>query len=278
MKTIKTEDITATVKDLCMRAATELGKDVQGALRYALKIEESPLGRDVLGQIVKNFEIAEKEGVPMCQDTGISVFFIDMGNEVFIDGSLVDAINEGVRQGYEEGNLRKSICDPFTRANTGDNTPAVIHLRSNVGDKLKIMYAPKGGGSENMSKLAMLKPSQGIEGVKDFILETIRTGGGNPCPPVIVGIGIGGNFEKSAILAKDAILRQIGSVNPDPELAALEAELMIEINKTGIGPMGFGGMTTAIGVHIEKAPCHIASLPVAVNVQCHAARHKEAEL
>jgi len=279
LRTITAGEIISTVKDLCMRAATELGADVQEALRGALEREESPLGRDVLAQIVENFEIAEKKGVPMCQDTGISVFFIDIGREVHIDGApLEEAVNEGVRQGYKEGFLRKSVCDPFTRENTGDNTPAIIHVRIVEGDRLKIAYAPKGGGSENMSRLAMLKPAQGVEGIKDFILETIRTGGGNPCPPVVVGVGIGGNFEKCAILAKEAILRPIGSVNPDKGLAALEKELAVEINKTGIGPMGFGGMTTALAVHLKRAPCHIASLPVAVNIQCHAARHKEAEL
>ena len=276
MRTVKAAEITERIRELCLEAATKLGGDVKQAIEGALKTEESPLGRDVLSQIVENYNIAENEEVPMCQDTGLAIFFIDVGRDVVIEGSTIDeAVNLGVRLAYEEGFLRKSVCDPLTRKNTGDNTPAIVHLKSVPGDKVSIKFAAKGGGSENMSAIAMLKPAQGIAGLKEFVVNTISTGGGNPCPPIIVGVGIGGDFEVSAILAKRALFRSVGSVNPDGELAALEGELLSEINALGVGPMGFGGTTTAIGVHIEKHPCHIASFPVAVNVQCHADRHKE---
>jgi fumarate hydratase subunit alpha len=279
LRTIKSTDIVAAVKELCMTAATSLSTDVIKAIRSAEEREQSPLGKDILGQIITNFEIAETEGRPMCQDTGISIFFIDMGADLSIEGAVLDdAINEGVRQGYEEGYLRKSVCHPFTRKNTGDNTPAIIHTTIVPGDKLKIRFAPKGAGSENMSALKMLKPTEGIEGVKDFVVDTIRTAGGNPCPPIVVGVGIGGNFEVSAILSKKALLRPLGTPNEVKELAELESELLTDINKLGIGPMGFGGITTAIAVHVEMTYCHIASLPVAVNIQCHADRHKETEI
>jgi fumarate hydratase subunit alpha len=259
-----------------MNAAVDLEGDVETALRAAGKTEESPLGREVMDQIINNFEIARAESAPMCQDTGITVLFVDLGREVELDGSLDDAINEGVRQGYEEGLLRKSVCDPFTRANTGDNTPAIIHTTIVEGDKIGIKIAPKGGGSENMSQLRMLKPSQGVEGVTDFVVQTVEEAGGNPCPPIVVGVGIGGSFEKSAILSKKALLRPVGRPNPDSGIAALEADMLERINRLGIGPMGFGGTVTALAVHVEVHPCHIASLPVAVNIQCHADRHKEA--
>jgi fumarate hydratase subunit alpha len=275
LRQVSSKEIATKVKELCLKAATDLGPDIQFALKEALKKEESPLGRDILTQIITNFEIADKEKKPMCQDTGLAVFFVDLGREVELDGLLEESIDEGVRQGYEEGFLRKSLCDPFSRKNTGDNTPSVIHTTIVDGSKIKISMAPKGGGSENMSALKMLKPSDGIEGVKDFVVDTIRTAGGNPCPPIIVGVGIGGNFEKSAILAKKALMRELGHCNPDSVLAALESDLELSVNNLGIGPMGFGGVTTALGVHVEAAPCHIASLPVAVNIQCHAARHKE---
>ena len=278
MRTIKTADITREVKALCMGAATRLPKDAAGALRKAASAEESPLGKEVLTQLVDNFELAETEGVPMCQDTGLAVFFVELGREVSIDGPLDEAINEGVRQGYEEGYLRKSVCDPITRKNTGDNTPAIIHTKVVEGDRLKLRFAPKGAGSENMSALRMLKPAEGIDGIKGFVIETITSGGGNPCPPIIVGLGIGGNFERAAVLAKESLLRPLGEPSADKTLSGLEAELLSEINKLGIGPMGFGGRTTALAVHIESEPCHIASLPVAINIQCHAARHKEVEL
>ena len=275
MRKISTLDITSKVKELCIKAGCELGSDVVLALEGFRGKEESPLGKEVLDQILENAQIALREDAPMCQDTGIAVFFVEMGRDAIIDGGLEDAINEGVRQGYKEGYLRKSVCHPLTRKNTGDNTPAIIHTRIVEGDRLKITIAPKGAGSENMSRLAMLKPSQGLQGIKDFVINTVKEAGGNPCPPIILGIGIGGNFEKSALLAKEALLRNIGTPNPDRELDVLEKELLEKINNLGIGPMGFGGRTTALAVHIKTAPCHIASLPVAVNIQCHAARHKE---
>lgn len=275
MRTISAIEITKKVRELCMSAACNLEPDVAAALRTARDAEESPLGKEVLGQIIDNFEIAEKESVPMCQDTGISVFFIDIGREAVVDGSLADAVNEGVRQGYKDGYLRKSVCHPLTRVNTGDNTPAVIHTSIVDGDRLTIKFAPKGAGSENMSRLKMLKPSEGPIGIKTFVLETIREAGGNPCPPIVVGVGIGGSFEASAILSKKALLRKVGAPNPDTQVNAMEVELLGLINELGIGPMGFGGTVTALGVHIETSPCHIASLPVAVNIQCHAGRHKE---
>lgn len=275
MRRISAVDITKKVKDLCISAACHLEPDVATALRSAQAREESLLGKEVLGQIIENFEIAGREDVPMCQDTGISVFFIEVGREVSLDGSLADAVNEGVRQGYTQGYLRKSVCHPLKRINTGDNTPAIIHTSIVEGDKVKIKLAPKGAGSENMSRLKMLKPAEGVIGIKAFVLETIREAGGNPCPPIVIGVGIGGSFEMSAILSKKALLRPVGSVNPDPDLSALEAELLELVNELGIGPMGFGGTITALAVHIETYPCHIASLPIAINIQCHADRHKE---
>ncbi|MBI5599715.1 MAG: fumarate hydratase [Deltaproteobacteria bacterium] len=276
MRTISTSEITERVRELCISAACRLPPDVAGALKAAFLREESPLGKDVLGQIVENFEIASSEVVPMCQDTGVAVFFVDVGRDAVVAGSLEDAINEGVRRGYTEGYLRKSVCHPITRKNTGDNTPAVIHTRITEGDRLRIRFAPKGAGSENMSRLKMLKPAEGIIGVKNFVVDTVREAGGNPCPPIIVGVGIGGDFEKAAMLAKEALLRPVGEPNPDMEAGAIEKELLDSINSLGIGPMGFGGRVTALSVHIETFPCHIASLPVAVNIQCHADRHKEA--
>lgn len=278
MRKVSTKDITAAVKALCLEAATDLEGDVENAIRSARDSEASPLGKEVLGQIIDNFEIARSEGVPMCQDTGIAVFFIDLGREVELDGILEEAVNEGVRQGYQEGYLRKSVCDPLTRKNTSDNTPAIVHTTIVEGDRIKVKFAPKGAGSENMSQLRMLKPAEGREGIRDFVVEAIDTAGGNPCPPIVVGVGVGGTFEKSAMLAKKALLRPVGSKNPYPEVAELESEILDRINALGIGPMGFGGTTTALGVHIEVHPCHIASLPVAVNVQCHADRHKEVEI
>ncbi len=278
MRKVLTSDITAKVSELCIEAACHLGADVIDAIKAAAEQEVSPLGKDVLGQLVTNFELANEEHRPMCQDTGITIVYAELGREVELDGSLDEAIHEGVRQGYEEGFLRKSVCDPLTRVNTTDNTPAIIHTTIVDGDSLSLTVATKGAGSENMSGLAMLKPSQGVEGVKDFIIQVVKDAGGNPCPPIVVGVGIGGSFEKSAMLSKKAIMREVGVSNPEPEIAALEAELLQSINDLGIGPMGFGGMITALAVHIEKHPCHIASLPVAVNMQCHADRHKHAVL
>jgi fumarate hydratase subunit alpha len=275
MRTVSTSEITEKVKELCMSAAYDLEQDVREAIEGAVETEGSLIGKEVLEKIVTNFEIADEEKVPMCQDTGIPVFFIDIGREVKLDASLEKAVNEGVRQGYGQGYLRKSVCDPLTRENTGDNTPAVIHTSFIEGDKVRIRIAPKGAGSENMSWLRMLKPSEGVEGIKDLVVETVKQAGGNPCPPIVVGVGIGGDFEMAAILAKRALFRKLGTPNPDKKLRALEEELLESINKLGIGPMGFGGTTTALSVHVEARPCHIASLPVAINIQCHAARHKE---
>ncbi len=275
MRKVSTDEITSSIRDLCIAGAYNLGDDVVAAIQHARDTEASPLGREVLGQIIQNFEIAAANKVPMCQDTGITVVFIEIGREVELDGSLEEAINQGVRRGYEDGYLRKSVCDPLSRVNTKDNTPAIIHTTVVDGDKVSIKVALKGAGSENMSGLKMLKPSEGVEGIKGFVVKTVTEAGGNPCPPIIVGVGIGGTFEKSALLAKKAVLRTVGRPNPDKEAAALEAELLEEINGLGLGPMGFGGTVTALAVHVETFPCHIASLPVAVNIQCHADRHKE---
>ena len=281
MREIRADKITRAVKNLCMDANYCLPQDVVDALKKGYVEEESPVGKDILQQILKNVEIAKKEKIPLCQDTGVAVFFVDLGQEVkIVGGSLEDAINEGVRQGYTEGYLRKSmVSDPlFERTNTRDNTPSIIHLKVVPGDRIKIVIAPKGGGAENMSRVAMLKPADGVEGVKNFVIETVKKAGPNPCPPVVVGVGIGGDFEEAAFLAKKALLRKIGEHNPDPKYARLEDELLTSINNLGIGPQGLGGRTTALAVNIEWLPCHIASLPVAVNIQCHAARHKEIEI
>lgn len=276
MKTIKSEQIISAVKKMSIDAAHFLEDDVRQAILDAKAKEESPIGKDVLGQLEENAKIAKTEQIPICQDTGIAVLFVEIGQDVHIEGSIKDAINEGVRQGYKEGYLRKSVSpDPILRGNTGDNTPAVIHFDIVPGDKLKITFLPKGGGSENMSGLKMLTPASGLEGVKKFIVEKIKEAGSNPCPPVVVGVGLGGTMEKAAILAKKSLLRPLGSKNPNPELDKIEKEILNEINKLGIGPAGLGGRITALDVHIESYPCHITSLPVAVNIECYAHRHKE---
>jgi len=275
MREIDAKQIISAVKKLCMDANYYLVEDVLTALKKFEKDEESPLGKEILNQIIKNADIASDNQMPLCQDTGLTVVFVEVGQEVHVNGDFNEAIQEGVRQGYTEGYLRKSIVeDPLRRKNTGDNTPAVISTKFVAGDKIKLTILPKGGGSENMSRIKMLKPADGEQGVKDFVVETIRIAGGNPCPPLIVGVGIGGSFDKAAYLAKYALLRKVGSKHPDPYYAAMEEELLKRINDTGVGPMGLGGWTTAIAVHIEAHPCHIASLPVAVNTQCHSARHK----
>lgn len=279
MRTVNVADITAAVARMAVEANTTLPSDLIAALEVARSREESPVGRRVLDQILENDKLAAFEGVPACQDTGLAVFFVELGQDVHLGGGgLIAAINEGVRQGYQDGFLRKSTCHPFTRKNVGDNTPAVVHVDVVPGDKLKIAFAPKGGGSENMSTVTMLKPSQGRAGVVKAVVDWVRQAGGNPCPPIIVGVGIGGNFERAAILAKKAVFRAVGQPNPDPEVAALEAEILAGVEKTGVGPMGLGGRVTAFAVHALLEPCHIASLPLAVNIQCHAARHKEVEL
>lgn len=276
MRGISTQAIIDAVKKSSIQANFELGEDVLKAFNHALKFEESPVGKDILGQLIDNARIAREEGIPICQDTGLAVVFVELGQEVSIfGGDFRSAIEEGVRQGYREGFLRKSVCHPFTRKNTGDNTPIIIHIDLVPGDKLRIWLVPKGGGSENMSRLFMLLPSSGWTGVKDKIVRTVEEAGPNPCPPTIVGVGIGGNFEESALMAKKALLRTLGKTNQDPELAKMEKEVLKEINKTGIGPQGLGGRVTSLGVHILMMPCHIASLPLAINIQCHASRHAE---
>jgi fumarate hydratase subunit alpha len=276
MKRISCKTISDQVKKMCMDANFDLGEDVLQAFFAARQSEEAPIGREIMDLLIENARIAKDESIPMCQDTGFAVFFVELGTAVHIvDGSLMDALNEGVRQGYGEGYLRKSICHPFTRKNTGDNTPAVVHIDLVPGERLKIIFAPKGGGSENMSRVAMLRPSDGKKGIKDFVVTRVKESGANPCPPTVVGVGIGGTFEKAALLAKKALLRPLGSASPDPEIAAFEQEIFEAINNLGIGPQGFGGRTTSLAVHIELFPCHIASLPVAVNINCHAHRHKE---
>ena len=277
MRNIDVGKITSAVKSLSIEANYYLGDDVIKALGAAAEKEESPLGKEIINQILENARIAKTEDMPLCQDTGLSAIFVELGQEVHLAGDgLEEAIQEGIRQGYGEGYLRKSMVDdPLRRKNTGDNTPAVISVRIVPGDKIKITILPKGGGSENMSAIKMLKPSDGESGVKDFVIETVRNAGGNPCPPIIVGVGIGGSFDKCAYLAKRALLREVGSVHLDPYYAEMEKELLKRVNNTGIGPQGLGGRITALAVHIETHPCHIASLPVAVNTQCHSARHKE---
>ncbi len=276
MREIDVKLITEKVRDLCMEANTNLGEDVLVAFDRAIEKEESPLGIEILKELKENARIARDERVAICQDTGFAVVFIELGQDVhLVGGDLKEAIFEGVRQGYRDGYLRKSICHPFTRANTGDNTPAVIHTEIVTGDRVKITVAPKGGGSENMSRVVMLTPSDGIEGIKRYVVQRVKESGSNPCPPTIVGVGIGGTFELAALLAKKSLLRPLGSKNPDPELDRLESETLEEINRLGIGPQGLGGRTTSLAVHILMMGCHIASFPLAVNIQCHAQRHKE---
>lgn len=281
MREIDAKKVTETVARLFQEANFFLGDDVFNSLKQAVEEEESPLGRQVLEQILENADIAAKEHIPICQDCGFAVVYLELGQDVHIvGGDLYAAVEEGVRQAYSEGYLRKSIVrQPFSaRVNTKDNTPAVIHTDIVPGDKLNITVLPKGGGSENMSRLAMLKPSDGRQGVIDFVVRAVDEAGSNPCPPVIVGVGIGGTSDQAMILAKKALLRQVGEPNSDPEVAELEKEILERVNNTGVGPQGFGGRTTALAVHAEVFPAHIASLPAAVNLQCHAARHKEAIL
>lgn len=279
MRTIKAEEIIAAIKGMCVPANTELPDDVACALRAARDSEPWPLAKTTLDTLCENMEAAKKNGLPVCQDTGVACVFAEIGQDAHIDGDFEAAVHEGVRQGYAEGYLRKSIVqDPIRRGNTGDNTPAVITVRLVAGDKIRLTLAPKGFGSENMSRLKMLKPSDGEQGVKDFIIETVKLSGSNPCPPVVVGVGIGGTFDRVALLAKQALLRPVGSKNPDPYYAEMERGLLEEINASGIGPQGFGGKTTALGVMIETYPTHIAGLPVAVNMSCHVTRHREAVL
>lgn len=280
MRQIHITEIIEKVRALSIDINTNLGEDVACALEKAQAIEESTAGKQTLSYLLENIRIAREESIPICQDTGLAVIFVEIGQDVnIVGGELRDALNEGVRQGYREGYLRKSVLDdPILRRNTGDNTPAVIHFDIIPGDKLKIKIAAKGGGSENSSAMRMLKPSDGVEGIKQFVLDTVKKAWANPCPPIIVGIGIGGNFEMAPTMAKKALFRHLGEHNPAPHLAALEMEILEEVNGLGIGPEGFGGSVTALAVHIEAAPCHIASLPLAVNIDCHVSRHREVML
>ncbi len=281
MKEIEARDVTSTVARLCKEANFFLGEDVLAALRKAREEEEAPVARQILDQILENADIAAGEELPLCQDCGLAIVFLQVGQEVHISGGdLYQAVDEGVRQGYAEGYLRKSaVRQPFSaRVNTKDNTPAIIHTEIVPGDQLKITVAPKGGGAENMSRFAVLKPAQGRQGVVDFVVSAVEEAGSNPCPPTIVGVGIGGSAEKAMLLAKRALLRKVGEPSPDEEVAELEKELLQRINATGVGSGGVGGRITSLAVHVETFPAHIASLPVAVNLQCHSARHKEAML
>ena len=281
MRDIETKEVTRTVSHLFQEACYYLPQDVLDCLRQAREAEESPVGRKVLDRILENADISAKGEIPLCQDTGTAVVFLELGQDVHIvGGDLYTAVNEGVRQGYNEGYLRKSmVSQPFSaRTNTTDNTPAIIYTDIVPGDRLKIIAKPKGGGAENMSRLAMLPPAKGRQGVIDFVVNAVDEAGGNPCPPVIIGVGIGGTVEKTFMLAKRALLRKVGEPNPDAEVAELEKEILKRVNNLGIGPMGYGGRITALAVHIEVLPAHIASLPVAVNLQCWCARHQEAIL
>ena len=276
MREICVSQSTDVVAKLCIEANTHLTEDVKCAIKTCRACEDWKIAQDVLDQIVENFEIADRECVPICQDTGMACVFLEIGQDVhLVGGNLTDAINEGVRRGYAEGYLRKSVvADPIRRGNTGDNTPAMIYTEIVPGEEVKITVGPKGFGSENMSAIRMFKPSAGLQGIKDFIIETVEAAGPNPCPPMVVGVGIGGTFDKAALLAKKALMRPLDSSNPDPYYAELEVEMLEKINELGIGPQGFGGKTTAIGLNIETLPTHIAGMPCAININCHVTRHQ----
>ena len=276
MREINVQQIIDTVEKLCIDANTHLPSDVKCAIKNCRACEDGKIAQGVLDNIIENFEIADNENVPICQDTGMACVFLEIGQDLHIvGGDLTEAINEGVRRGYTNGYLRKSVVgDPVRRGNTGDNTPAMIYTEIVPGENLKITVGPKGFGSENMSAIRMFKPSAGLQGIKDFIIETVEAAGPNPCPPIVVGVGIGGTFDKAALLAKKAIMRPIDSCHPDPYSADLEKEMLEKINALGIGPQGFGGKTTAIGLNIETLPTHIAGMPCAININCHVTRHK----
>lgn len=279
MRTITAQQISDAVAALCVRANKELPEDIVRAMRAAAAEEPWPLAQSTLGVLCENIDAAAERALPVCQDTGLACVFAELGQDVHIEGDFTDAVNQGVRRGYAEGYLRKSVvCDPLRRVNTGDNTPAAITVELVPGDELKLTVIPKGFGSENMSRLAMLKPADGVEGVKRFVVETVQAAGSNPCPPIVVGVGIGGTFDKAAALAKHALLRPIDQPNADPYYGALEKELLEEINALGTGPQGFGGRTTALGLNIETMPTHVAGLPVAVNISCHVTRRASAVL
>ena len=275
MRTISSAQITDSVRRLCIEANCHLTDDLKTCIARCRACEPFPAAQNILDQIIENYQIADEHNVPVCQDTGMACVFIDVGQDVHIDGNLEEAIHEGVRLGYAEGFLRKSVVrDPLDRVNTGDNTPAMIYYQIVPGDQVKITVAPKGFGSENMSQIKMLKPSDGLQGVKDFVVKVVEEAGPNPCPPIVVGVGVGGTFDKAAFLAKKALLRPVDQKNPNPFYAELEDELLEKINALGIGPQGFGGKTTALKVNILSCPTHIAGLPVAVNINCHVTRHQ----
>ncbi len=273
MRTVDSKTIEKAVRELFLSACRMPGEDALGAIERAYAAEDCPPSKEALRQLLENAKVSRETAMPYCQDTGLAVVFVDIGQDVHVAGDINEAINEGVRQAYEQGYFRKSVLDPITRINTGDNTPAVIHYDITGGDRIDIFAAPKGFGSENMSRIAMLKPSEGARGIEDFIIDCVKKAGGSPCPPVILGVGIGGTFEKCALIAKKQLLREIGSVNSDETLAGMEQSLKEKINALGIGAMGFGGKNYCLAVHIAKYPTHIAGLPVAVNFQCHASRH-----
>lgn len=275
MREVKVSEITNKIEEMFIDACRNIPCNILASLKEAKEKEESPLGKEVIERIIQNDELAKEKGLPICQDTGVAVVFLEVGYDVHFDGDIYEAVNEGVRRAYINGYLRKSVVKhPLDRVNTKDNTPAIVHVKLVKGDKVKIDVAPKGGGSENMSLVKILIPADGVEGIKKLVLDTVFKGGGKPCPPIIVGLGIGGNLEQSALLAKKALLREVDDVNEDPILAKLESELKEEINALGVGPMGFGGTQTCLAVKALAYPCHIASLPLAINIQCHAARHK----
>jgi fumarate hydratase subunit alpha len=279
MREVQVADVAGAVERLFIDANVNLSESVRERLKRAIDEEVSPAGKEVLRELLRNGEIAHDEQIPLCQDTGLAIVFMEVGQDVlFTGGSLSEAVSTGVRDAYGKGYLRKSCCDPFTRKNTGDNTPPIIHTSIVAGDKVRIVAMPKGGGSENYSEVRMLTPSQGIPGITAFALDMVKRGGPNPCPPIIVGVGVGGNFETSALLSKEALMLPFGERNPDPAIADLELKLLEEINRLGIGPGGYGGSVTALDVHVKALPCHIASLPVAVNIQCHAHRIREVTL
>lgn len=279
MRKIQLADVTAKIKEMFIEACENIPANVLNALQCAAEEEQSPLGKDIIQKIIENDILAREAHLPICQDTGVAVVMLTIGSEVVFEGDIFEAVNEGVRQAYTEGYLRKSVVrHPLDRVNTKDNTPAVVHVKLVPGDVFRIDVAPKGGGSENMSVVKMLIPADGVEGIKKLVLDTVFHAGGKPCPPIIVGLGIGGNFEKCAMMAKEALFREIDDKSPDPIARKLEEELLEEINNLGVGPMGFGGTKTCLAVKVNTYPCHIASLPVAVNIQCHAARHKTCNL
>ena len=278
MRTLQSTEITAAVREIAMSASCDLEPDILDSLLAARDREKSPLAKNALEILLTNANIASREQIPVCQDTGIGVVFVSLGQEVLVEGDLEQAVQEGIRAGYEDGYLRKSVCDPVTRKNTGTNVPAVVHFEIVPGDKVNIRFLPKGCGSENMSGLVMLPPSAGMAGVEEYIVQKVKDAGSNPCPPVVVGVGLGGTFEKAALLAKKSLFRPLGESNPDTKVAEIEERILQRLNNEGQGVMGWGGVNTALAVHMETFPTHIASLPVAVNIQCHAHRHKEVEI